>query len=85
MADTTKRRAGRAAKRVERQRRIAIATRNAVRFRPDPGRGDVRRPDWPGDLDGGAGVREPRRPSPTTPAGAVALDEPEAHYLDLVG
>jgi hypothetical protein len=85
MADTTKRRARRGAKRVERQRRTAIAARNPTKRPPGPGRGELRLPDWPEDPDGGAGVREPRRPSPTTPAGAVVLDEPETHYLDLVG
>ncbi len=38
--------------------------------------------DWD-DPDGGAGVREPRRPWPTMPAAALALDEPEPQYLDL--
>jgi hypothetical protein len=44
-------------------------------------------PDWPwGDDhpdDGGAGVREPRRPWPTMPAEALELDEPRPLYLDL--
>jgi hypothetical protein len=38
---------------------------------------------WPDDLEGGAGVREPRRPYPTMPAGALELEEPEAEYLEL--
>ena len=42
---------------------------------PDEGRDD--------DVDGGAGVREPRHPWPTTPAAALALEEPEPQYLDL--
>ena len=42
-------------------------------------------PPGPEDLDGGAGVREPRRPYPTAPAGALALDEPCDERLDLVG
>jgi hypothetical protein len=92
MADTTKRRARRAAKRIERQRRAALAARNPVR--PDrgpagPGRDvgpeDLFPPGWPDDLDGGAGVREPRRPYPGMPAGAMSLDPPESQYLDLVG
>jgi hypothetical protein len=35
--------------------------------------------DWPSpdDDDGGAGVREPRRPLPTHPAASQALDLPE--------
>ena len=36
------------------------------------------------DPDGGAGVREPRRPAADHPAGALALDEPRPTYLDLV-
>jgi len=36
-----------------------------------------------GDLDRGAGVREPRRPQPTMPADALQLDLPEPQYLDL--
>jgi hypothetical protein len=42
--------------------------------------------NWPGDddlPDGGAGVREPRRPWPTTPAAALELNEPRPLYLDL--
>lgn len=38
--------------------------------------------DWD-DPEGGAGVREPRRPGPTMPAAALELDEPEPQYLDL--
>jgi hypothetical protein len=38
---------------------------------------------WPDDLEGGAGVREPRRPYPTMPAGALELDEPEPQYLEM--
>ena len=47
---------------------------------PFPPRTD---PDWPDEDDGGAGVREPRRPWPTRPAAALELDEPELQYLDL--
>jgi hypothetical protein len=32
---------------------------------------------WPGEDGPGAGVREPRRPRPLAPAGAVALDLPD--------
>ena len=39
---------------------------------------------WPDDLDGGAGVREPRRPYPGSPGGALALEEPHEQRLDLV-
>lgn len=36
-----------------------------------------RRPPWPRpDATGGGGVREPRRPKPRPPAGAIALSEP---------
>lgn len=48
-------------------------------------RGPDEPPGEPEDLDGGAGVREPRRPYPTAPAGALALDEPRDERLDLVG
>jgi hypothetical protein len=41
-------------------------------------------PPGPDDLEGGAGVREPRRPYPSAPAGALALDEPRSELLDLV-
>lgn len=37
----------------------------------------------PPDDDGGAGVREPRRPAPPMPAGAVAVAEPVPVSLDL--
>jgi hypothetical protein len=40
---------------------------------------------WDDDDDGGAGVREPRFPFPTHPAGAAALEPPRSQYLDLVG
>ena len=46
-----------------------------------PGLDDPRQ--WPDDLEGGAGVREPRRPHPGAPAGALALDEPAEQRLDL--
>jgi hypothetical protein len=83
MADTTKRRARRAAKRVERQRRTAIAARSPLRKR---GRGfpDLPPPSWPDDLDGGAGVREPRRPFPHQPAGAIAVEPVTFDNLDMV-
>ena len=92
MADTTKRRARKAAKRLERQRRIALAARNPVRPTRGPGSPgrdigpqDLFPPGWPDDLDGGTGVREPRRPFPGMPAGAMSLDVPQSQYLDLVG
>jgi len=91
MADTTKKRLRRAAKRLERQRRAALAAGNPVRPERGPGAPGRRGPDdlfppgWPDDLDGGAGVREPRRPFPGTPAGAMSLEVPQSQYLDLVG
>jgi hypothetical protein len=92
MADKTQKRLRKARKRLERQRRAALAARNPVR--PDRGPGgpgrdidpqDLFPPGWPDDLDGGAGVREPRRPFPGMPAGAISLDPPQSQYLDLVG
>jgi hypothetical protein len=41
-------------------------------------------PPGPDDLDGGAGVREPRRPYPSTPAGGLELEEPRNELPDLV-
>jgi len=92
MADKTQKRLRKARKRLERQRRAALAARNPVRPDRGPGRPgrdigpqDLFPPGWPDDLDGGAGVREPRRPFPGMPAGAVSLDPPRSQYLDLVG
>ncbi len=39
-------------------------------------------PAWPPEEQGGGGVREPRRPRPTLPAGAMALPEPTAEPSD---
>jgi len=38
---------------------------------------------WLDDLEGGAGVREPRRPYPTMPAGALELNEFEPQYPEM--
>jgi hypothetical protein len=93
--DPVRKRTRRAAKGVERQRRKALATRTrkaAEPLRPPaqtpheqrgPGFPDLPPPTWPDDLEGGAGVREPRRPYPTMPAGALELDVPESQYLEL--
>jgi hypothetical protein len=93
--DPVRKRTRRAAKRVERQRRKALATRTRKAADPPrppaqtpheqrgPGFPDLPPPIWPDDLEGGAGVREPRRPYPTMPAGALELDEPESQYLEL--
>jgi hypothetical protein len=85
MASKTKKRLRRAAKKLERQRRAALGIRNPARPRGRSiGPDDLFPPAWPDDSEGGAGVREPRRPFPTTPAGAIALEPPAPTYLDLV-
>jgi hypothetical protein len=91
--DPVRRRSRRAAKRIERQRRKALdaRTRKAETLRPPaqtprerrPGHPDLPPPTWPDDLEGGAGVREPRRPYPSMPAGALELDPPESQYLEM--
>jgi hypothetical protein len=95
MADNPVReRTRRAAKRIEGQRRrgLATPTRKASQVqRPlaqtpreqrGPGFPDLPPPSRPDDLDGGAGVREPR-PYPSMPAGALELDPSESQYLEL--
>jgi hypothetical protein len=93
--DPVRKRNRRAAKRVERQRRKALATRTrkapellrspaqTPREQRGPGFPDLPPPIWPDDLEGGAGVREPRRPYPSMPAGALELHAPEPQYLEL--
>jgi hypothetical protein len=95
--DPVRRRTRRAAKRVERQRRKALADRRrgpaqaqrspaqTPREQSGPGFPDLPPPPpmWPDDLEGGAGVREPRRPYPSMPAGALELDPPESQYLEM--
>jgi hypothetical protein len=90
--DPVRKRTRRAGKRVERQRRKALATRTGKAPRPPaqspreqrgPGFPDLPPPTWPDDLDGGAGVREPRRLYPSMPAGALELDVPESRYLEM--
>ena len=96
MADNpVRKRTRRAAKRIERQRRRALATptrkvaqvqrplAQTPREQRGPGFPDLPPPGWPDDLDGGAGVREPRRPYPSVPAGALELNPPESQYLEL--
>ncbi len=79
----TKKRLRKTARKLEKQRRAA-----AQRHPSDLGFGqgfpDLPPPPWD-DPDDGAGVREPRRPRPSMPAGELALDEPRSTYLDLVG
>jgi hypothetical protein len=93
--DPVRKRNRRAAKRIERQRRKALATptRRAAkvprspaqtpREQRGPGFPDLPPPTWPDDLEGGAGVREPRRPYPSMPAGALELDPPDSQYLEM--
>jgi hypothetical protein len=95
--DPVRKRRRRAAKRIERQRRKALATpsRRAAdvqrspaqtpRQQRGPGFPDLPPPPpmWPDDLEGGAGVREPRRPYPSMPAGVLQLDVPESQYLEM--
>lgn len=86
MAKKTKKRLPKAIRKAEKLRKQA-----ARRHPLDPGSGPGN-PDLPppwntmwDDPDGGAGVREPRHPFPTQPAGAIALEPPRSQYLDLVG
>ena len=88
--DPVRRRTRRAAKRVERRRRKAPAVQTPTKIarlsrgrQPGPGLLEPPPPSWPDDLDGGAGVREPRRPHPTMPADALELDVPVPQYLEL--
>jgi hypothetical protein len=96
--DPVRKRTRRGAKRIERQRRKALAARTprktaqaqrppsqTPREQPGPGFPDLPPPPptWPDDLEGGAGVREPRRPYPSMPAGALELEVPESQYLEM--
>jgi hypothetical protein len=93
--DPVRKRTRRAAKRVERQRRQALATRTrkaaeaprppapTPREQRGPGFPHLPPPSWPDDLEGGTGVREPRRPHPSMPAGALELEVPESQYLEM--
>jgi hypothetical protein len=95
--DPVRKRRRRAAKRIERQHRKALATpsRRAAevprspaqtpREQRGPGFPDLPPPPpmRPDDLEGGTGVREPRRPYPSMPAGALELDVPESQYLEM--
>jgi hypothetical protein len=79
---------------------MAETTRTRVRRRlrrrtSAPGQTPPRPPGWarspdyppsaPEDPDGGAGVREPRRPRPSPSGDALSLEEPSDQRLDLVG
>jgi hypothetical protein len=93
--DPVRKRTRRAAQRVERQRRKALTTRTrkaaeaprppaqTPREQRGPGFPDLPPATRPDDLGGGAGVREPRRPYPTMPAGALELEVPEPQYLEM--
>ena len=83
MAKKTKKRLPKAVRKAEKLRRQA-ARRHPFSNEFGQGFPDLPPPPWH-DPDGGAGVREPRRPRPTIPAGAMALEPPRSQYLDLVG
>ena len=76
MAGKTKKRQRRAAKELRQQQ---------LRGMRPTRRGVLREPPWtgPDDLDGGAGVREPRRPGPRRPAGAMSLEVTRFYDLDV--
>ena len=87
MAKKTKKRLRKAVRKAEKLRREA-ARRHPLGPSSGPGFPDLPQPPWDtgwDDDEGGAGVREPRRPFPTHPADAIALDPPSPQYLDLVG
>ena len=80
---TTKRRVRRAAKQLERQRRRANALRNPVRPRLWRGIPDPPPLEWFDDPEGGAGVREPRRPFPGRPGAALELEPAKFKHLHV--
>lgn len=82
--DLTQKRLRRALSELRRRTR-PVSPRRLRPLRADEGppRIERDREEGPDDLDGGAGVREPRHPFPTMPAAALALEEPEPQYLDL--
>jgi hypothetical protein len=95
--DPVRKRTRRGAKRIERQRRKALSAparktaqtqrppAQTPREQPGPGFPDLPPPPpmLPDDLEGGAGVREPRRPYPSMPAGALELEVAESQYLEM--
>jgi hypothetical protein len=83
MANDPTRRLRRAAKRLERQRRLASGSRNPVQPRRGRGWPQPPPPDRFDDPEGGAGVREPRRPVPSQPAGAMELEPAGLDQLNL--
>ena len=59
-------------------------TMRSVRRPARPTFGGGRPPGWyrdDGDNDGPGGVREPRRPKPNPPAGAMAIPEPSSESV----
>lgn len=81
MAETLRTRARRLTRDLRRSGRTPRPTGS-----PPPwayGSPDEEFPGDPDDLEGGAGVREPRRPPPAAPVGAMALEEPTSEHLDL--
>jgi len=61
------------------RRRVPAGSR-AGRRRRD---GDGPWRPFPGDADGGASVREPRRPVPAPPTASAAAEPPQEQHLDL--
>ena len=82
MAKKTKKRLRKAIRQAEKLRQAAAQRHPLGPGSSGPGFPDLPPPPW--DDDGGAGVREPRHPLPTHPAGAIALEPPQSQYLDLV-
>jgi hypothetical protein len=85
VAKKTKKRVPKAIRKAEKLRKQA-ARRHPLGLGSGPGYPDLP-PPWDtmwDDDDGGSGVREPRRPFPTHPAGAVALNPASPQYLNLV-
>ena len=79
MADSTKKRLRRAAKKAGLQGRLLTGSPR-LRRRGGPGFGPFPEPP----PEGGAGVREPRRPGPQAPASGLELElAPEPQHLDL--
>jgi hypothetical protein len=80
MANTTRQRLRRAAKAAGLQGRLLTGTPRVRRADPYTYGPYLEEPP----SAGGAGVREPRRPGPEAPAGALELEPtPEPQHLDL--
>ena len=83
MAKDPTKRLRRAAKRLERQRRLASGSRNPVQPRRGGGWRQPPPQEWFDDPEGGAGVREPRRPLPSQPGGSLELEPAGLDRLNL--